>query len=403
MLPLALRMDAACLPALQPLDLGIGQLFWKVADGVVVGDARTGRIALWNPAAERIFGYSAEEAVGMSIEALIPEPYRPRHREAIARYTETGEPGAILGAHAAVELPALRKSGEEIVVELSLNAIDGPPPGRFVLGLIRDVTERRWAQKAAERNAAELARSNADLEQFAYVASHDLQEPLRMIVSYLQLLERRYRGRLDADADDFIHYAVDGAKRMQTLINDLLTYSRAGRRKREFAPVDMGAVFDRAVANLRAAVEESEAVVTRDADLPLVMGDAGQLGQLLQNLVANAIKFRGPEPPRVHLAVERREHEWVFSLSDNGIGISPEFFERIFVIFQRLHSHQRYPGTGIGLAICKRIVERHGGKLWVESQPDRGSTFHFTLPIEVDSQEPAVEGAGSRPRSAVDR
>ena len=244
------------------------------------------------------------------------------------------------------------------------------------------------AQQSLEESIAELARSNADLQQFAYVASHDLQEPLRMIASYTQLLARRYKGKLDADADDFIGYAVDGATRMQRLINDLLTYSRVTTQGKSFERVDCNQILEGVLTNLRLAVEENRAVVTHDA-LPVVTADGGQLGQLFQNLIGNAIKFHGEEPPRVHVSVELRNNEWQFAVRDNGIGIDPRYAERIFVIFQRLHNREDYPGTGIGLALCKKIVERHGGRIWVESPIGRGAVFCFTLPIiRHDQHEP---------------
>jgi two-component system sensor histidine kinase/response regulator len=232
---------------------------------------------------------------------------------------------------------------------------------------------------AREETQAALLRSNTELEQLAYVASHDMQEPLRMVASYLQLVAQRYRGQLDADADEFIGYAVDGAKRMQALINDLLAYSRVGTKARPFEPTDCARVVDTALSNLRVAIADSGATVTLGT-LPTVMGDSMQLLQLFQNLIGNAMKFKRDEAVRLHIGAEPAGEFWRFSVSDNGIGIAAEYFERIFVLFQRLHGRGEYPGTGIGLAICKKIVERHGGSISVESQPDVGSTFHFTIP-----------------------
>jgi signal transduction histidine kinase len=239
--------------------------------------------------------------------------------------------------------------------------------------------ERKQAEKALKEKTEELARSNQDLEQFASVASHDLQEPLRMVTSYVQLLARRYQSRLDSDAEEFINFAVDGATRMHTLINDLLAYSRVGTGGKPFEPTNSETILQQSLDNLQVTMEESGAVVTHDS-LTTVMADDLQLGQLFQNLIGNAIKFHGEEPPRVHVSARPGGNGWIFSVRDNGIGIAPEYAERIFIIFQRLHSREEYPGTGIGLAVCKKIVECHGGRIWVESELGKGATFYFTLP-----------------------
>ena len=248
----------------------------------------------------------------------------------------------------------------------------------FALHGIEVDEKRKRIEEARETLLAELERSNKDLEQFAYVASHDLQEPLRMVSSYTQLLGKRYKDRLDEDANEFIEYAVDGANRMQRLINDLLAYSRVSTRGAAIESADSHAALGEAITGLAAAIDENHAVISND-DLPTVRADKSQLVQMFQNLIGNAIKFRGDEPPRVHVSAVKEGHEWVFSVRDNGIGIATEHQERIFTIFQRLHVRGKYPGTGIGLAICKRVVTRHGGRIWVESEPAKGSTFYFTL------------------------
>ncbi|MFB3812928.1 MAG: ATP-binding protein [Terriglobales bacterium] len=252
--------------------------------------------------------------------------------------------------------------------------------------LQREIEERKRAEEALKANSAELARSNADLQQFAYVASHDLQEPLRTLSSFSQLLKRRYHGRLDSEADEFITFIVEGATRMQTLINDLLAFSRVGTRGSPFTPVNCAEILASVEENLELAIADNEAVITHDL-LPIVSADATQLTQVFQNLLSNAIKFRRAEPPRIHVSAARRDGAWRFSVRDNGIGIAPQYYDRIFVIFQRLHGREAYPGTGIGLAICKKIVERHGGCIWVESEPGQGSTFHFTIPDERKSRD----------------
>jgi PAS domain S-box-containing protein len=245
--------------------------------------------------------------------------------------------------------------------------------------LQREVEERKRAEELMSLKAHELARSNADLEQFAYLVSHDLQEPLHVAAGFLKLLSRRYKGKLDPKAEEFIDAALESIQRMEQQIRDLLDYSRVTTRGKEFERVDVSAVVDQVLKDLSLAIQEKKAKITREP-LPRVMGDPSQLARVFQNLIGNALKFSGDKPPRVHIGVEQAEGEWRFRVQDQGIGIDPKNFERIFLMFERLHSRSDYPGTGIGLAICKKIVERHGGRIWVESEPGQGATFYFSLP-----------------------
>ena len=244
---------------------------------------------------------------------------------------------------------------------------------------VRRALREKKLREEHRQDQEELARSNRDLEQFAYVASHDLQEPLRMVATYTQLLAERYQGKLDENADKYIHYAVDGALRMQTLVQDLLAFSRVGRQGKDLKVTDCNVVVETALQNLQAAIEESGAQIVH-AHLPAVLADSSQLAQMFQNLIGNAIKFRAVEAPVVRVSAELHGREWIFSVADNGIGIAPEQAEVVFVIFKRLHTREEYPGSGIGLAICKKIVEGHGGRIWVEAQEGKGSTFKFTMP-----------------------
>jgi PAS domain S-box-containing protein len=248
--------------------------------------------------------------------------------------------------------------------------------------LEKEIDERRRAEDSLQEYADDLARSNSELQEFAYIASHDLQEPMRMISSYTQLLQRRYKGQLDNDADEFIAYAVDGANRMQQFINDLLTYSRVGTKGTEFQRIDCHEVVTRAMANLKFAIEESGTRIDLD-DLPTITADGGQLVQLFQNLIGNGIKFSRDEPPLIKVSATEDDAEWVLSVQDNGIGIEPDFYEQIFAVFRRLHTRDEYSGTGIGLAICKKIVARHKGRIWVDSTPGAGSTFNFSIPKDL--------------------
>ncbi|MBL8795023.1 MAG: PAS domain S-box protein [Planctomycetia bacterium] len=264
--------------------------------------------------------------------------------------------------------------------------ITGMKEAEMDLMALNQTLEQRVAERTreAEERAQQLAQSNAELEQFAYVASHDLQEPLRAVASFARLLARRCHDQLDDNGRDYIERIVGGAVRMQTLITDLLTYSRVGRQGQGFAMTDSAGVFADVCGNLRVAVEESGAQLTADP-LPMVWADRTELVQLLQNLIGNALKFRSDQPLRIHIGCHQDGDRWLFSVRDNGIGIDPKYGEKIFLIFQRLHSRAKYPGTGIGLAICKKIVERHGGRIWVESTPNHGSTFHFTLSDEPEN------------------
>ena len=264
-------------------------------------------------------------------------------------------------------------------MEVEYSATSNFAPGLH-LSILRDVSERKRAEEALARQAAELARSNADLQQFAYVTSHDLQEPLRGIINFSEMLTKRYRGHLDADADTFLDYIVSGAYRMKGLIDSLLTYSRVVNvEAMPFAPVQLDAALHWATMNLQTVIEETQASVTHD-QLPTVTADHVQLVQLFQNLIGNAIKYRKPdEPPQIHVSAEERGQDCIVSVRDNGIGINPGHRDRIFGVFKRLHGAE-IPGTGIGLAICKRIVEKHGGQIWVKSEPGQGATFCFTIP-----------------------
>jgi PAS domain S-box-containing protein len=344
-------------------------------DAMVVVNV-AGEIVLLNVQAEKEFGYSRDELIGQKVKNIIPEGFAER---IIADGTRSAADALAQQIGMGIELSGRRKDGGEFPIEIMLSPLESSE-GTLVTAAIRDITVRKQSEQHLAKTVRELKRSNDELQQFAYVSSHDLQEPLRMVSSYTQLLAKRYKGRLDSDADEFIAFAVDGCDRMQGLIQDLLTYSRAGNKKKALHEISGEDSLKVALTNLRVAIEQSGAVVTYDS-LPAVTTDGPQLTQVFQNLVGNAIKYRGHEVPEVHVsATKNGSDEWIFSVQDNGLGIDPQYFDRIFILFQRLHGRDEFEGTGLGLAICKKILERLGGRIWVESQPEKGSTFYFTLP-----------------------
>lgn len=355
-------------------------LFDHAPDAIVAVD-RSGKIVRANLQTEPMLGYRPIELIGQPIEVLVPERFRRQHVGQRQGYTEhpANRPMGV-----GLELVARRKDGAEVAVEIMLSPVQ-LGDGGMVISVIRDVTERRKAAAALKEHADELSRSNKELEMFAYVASHDLQEPLRSVASSCQILEKRLRGKLDEETTEFLGFAVDGAKRMRLLIEDLLSFSRISRGG-ELLPLALDDSLKRALGNLRSAINAAGAEIVVDGELPQVLGDLGQLAQVFQNLIGNAIKFRQPAAPvRIEIAARQVGAEWTISVRDNGIGMEPRHHERIFVLFQRLHARDEYPGTGIGLALCKKIVERHGGMISVDSAAGKGSTFSFTLKAAVPS------------------
>jgi PAS domain S-box-containing protein len=331
------------------------------------------RFTLANSACAKIFRLSVTEVVGSRMRDLLPNDSYDAVAQSDQEILRTGVPCTL---EEVAEIDGVTRMF--LTTKGPYRDADGKIIG--TIGISREITERKKAEDLLVKMVAELKRSNEELEQFAYVASHDLQEPLRMVASYTQLLSKHYKGRLDSDADEFISYAVDGSNRMQALIQDLLAYSRAGANGKAHHEISSEEALNEALSNLRASIQESGAVVTHDS-LPAITTDDAQLVQVFQNLVGNAIKYRRAELPRVHVsAAKNGGKEWNFSVQDNGLGIDPKHFERIFVLFQRLHGREEFKGTGIGLAICKKIVERLGGRIWVESEPGKGSTFYFALP-----------------------
>jgi PAS domain S-box-containing protein len=365
-------------PALTPAALDsaiLSQLMDAIPDRIYFKD-RESRFLRNNVAHARALGTTPAHCVGKTDFDFFSREHAERAFADEQEIIRSGQP-----VIAKVERITRRdgRQGWASSTKLPWRDASGNIIGTF--GLTRDITALKDAEEKLLEERNLLARSNAELEQFAYVASHDLQEPLRAVASCVQLLQKRYEDKLDARANEFISHAVDGTKRMQALISDLLAYSRVGTRGHAFETVNLEEILSDALANLTVAIQENGAVITRDP-LPTLLGDDTQLGQLFQNLIGNAVKFRAEgRPPQIRVTARREGAEWIFGVADNGIGIEPQYFERVFRVFQRLHTRTRYPGTGIGLAICKKIVERHGGRIWIESQPDQGSVFHFTLPV----------------------
>ncbi|MGZ7134462.1 MAG: PAS domain S-box protein [Methanobacterium sp.] len=332
-----------------------------------------GKITDVNGATEQVTGYSRDDLIGTDFSDYFTEP-----EEARDGYQEVFREGWVF------DYPLEIKHKEGRVTPVLYNASVYRDESSEVIGVFaaaRDITERKKAENMLKLKLEELARSNAELEQFAYVSSHDLQEPLRMIGSYLQLLQRKYEGELDDKADKYINFAVDGANRMQNLINDLLAFSRVTTQAREFELTDCEFILNQVLSNLEISIKENKAIIFHD-HLPEVMSDSTQLAQVFQNLINNAIKFRSEKAPKIYISAKQNDNQWLFGVKDNGIGIDSKHLERIFEVFKRLHKRREYPGTGIGLSICKKIIERHGGHIWVESELGKGSTFYFTIPVE---------------------
>jgi len=354
-------------------------------DDAIVGKDLNGIILSWNQSAERLFGYTANEAIGRSITMLIP-PERQDEEPKILEKLRAGERVEHF------ETIRVRKDGSLLNISLTISPVRDAT-GRVVGAskVARDITERISQEQALNETIAALKRANSDLQQFVYSASHDLQEPLRMVVAYSELLQRKFSGTLGALGDEYIANTVQGAMRMETLLRDLRTYTQVSTSSGQpDTSIDAGAVLERVLVSLGLAIRNSGATVTSDA-LPRVRLHEFQLEQVFQNLIGNAIRYRAGEPPRIHISAALEGRQWRFSVQDNGIGIEPEFQEQIFGIFKRLHSAADYPGAGMGLAICQRIVERAGGRIWVESEPGRGSVFYFTVPCE----KPAFHASGS--------
>lgn len=353
------------------------------SDDAIISKSLDGVVTSWNAAAERIFGYRAEEMIGQSILRLIPDDRQDEEYSILERLRK-GE--------RVDHLETVRRTKDKWLLDVSLTSSPLRNEYGSIIGaskILRDITARKQAEGERAQLVTELQRVNAELQQFAHIVSHDLNEPLRAIVNFITLLTKRYQGQLDAEADEYLAFVVDGAHRMQQMLSALLAYTRVGGQTEAFTAVDCEAVFSRVMEALHLRITECRALITHDP-LPTVHGDATRLGQVWQNLLGNALKFCNELPPRIHITVQQEDQHWRFAVRDNGIGIEPRHAERIFQVFQRLHPRSKYPGTGMGLAICKRIIEQHGGRIWVESTSGEGATFFFTLPTARESAFPTA-------------
>lgn len=365
-------MEQHALGRVAPSGIGNESRFWlaieAVPTGIVMADEQ-GEIVLVNAQIEKLFGYERSELLGKKVDVLLP--------------------ARLLGDKCALRVASVcsgdsklygrRKDGREVPIEVASNELT-TSEGRYVVSSIIDVSERRRTERALLDKGAELTRSNRELEQFAYAASHDLREPLRMVATYVTLLQREYGEQLDASAREYMRFAVEGATRLTRLVTDLLEYARIGPKTLTLAPVDCNAVLAQVVEGLRANIEHMQASIVAEEALPTVLGDHVLIHQVFQNLIENGIKFRSNAPPCVRIWAEPVDVEWHFHFADNGLGIEPRFHSRIFQLFQRLHTNDSYAGTGMGLALCKKVIERHGGRIWVESTLGQGSVFSFSLP-----------------------
>ena len=352
------------------------RLVVEASPGGMIMTNAAGEIVLVNTQAERISGYVRSELIGKRMEMLVPLGICGEHSQLRNAYHAHAASRAVDGAR---DLYIVRKDGTELPVEIGLNPIS-TPDGGMVLSAIVDISERRRSERILAKHSEELQRSNADLEQFAYIASHDLQEPLRMVTTYTELLSEHYKDCLDEKTAKYIHHARDGARRMKLLINDLLAYARIDTQLNMLAPTDSNVVLKDVLDGLAIAIADNRAEIICER-LPIVYADCTQLAQVFQNLIENALKFHGDEPLHIRIAAERRGDNWVFRIEDNGIGIDEQYAEVVFQMFKRLHQRGCYEGSGIGLAMVKKIVERHDGRVWFNSASGKGTAFHFTLPV----------------------